>query len=68
MAAATCIGEADLYMAIAVANIVSDVVIFIIPIRTVVGLKMPRGTKGRRRRRIRRCFDVSCSYSPPHSD
>ena len=45
MAAANCIDTADLYIAIAVANIASDVVLFIIPIRIVVGLQMARADK-----------------------
>lgn len=40
-----CIDTAVLYIAIAVANIVSDVLIFIIPIPTIVKLKMPLAHK-----------------------
>ena len=40
-----CVDQASLYIAIAVANIVSDVVLFIIPIPTVIGLKMPLAQK-----------------------
>jgi hypothetical protein len=36
-----CVDVAALYIAIAIANITSDIVIFIIPIPTVIGLKMP---------------------------
>lgn len=36
-----CVDMAVLYMAIAVANIVSDVLLFVIPIPTIVRLKMP---------------------------
>lgn len=38
--AGTCPNANLLYMAIAVSNIVSDVILFIIPIRTIVRLKM----------------------------
>ncbi|KAJ3544539.1 hypothetical protein NM208_g2999 [Fusarium decemcellulare] len=40
-----CVDLAVLYIAIAVANIVSDVVLFIIPIPTIVRLKMPKAQK-----------------------
>ncbi|CAH0024988.1 unnamed protein product [Clonostachys rhizophaga] len=40
-----CVDSASIYIAIAVANIVSDVVLFIIPIPTVVRLKMPLAQK-----------------------
>lgn len=40
-----CVDAAPLYIAIAVANIISDVVLFIIPIPTIVRLKMPAGQK-----------------------
>lgn len=40
-----CIDTAVLYIAIAVANIVSDVLIFIIPIPTIVRLRMPLAHK-----------------------
>lgn len=36
-----CVNAAVMYIAIAVANIVSDVILFIIPIPTIVRLKMP---------------------------
>ncbi|KAK7209017.1 hypothetical protein V2G26_016195 [Clonostachys chloroleuca] len=41
MANAKCVDVAALYIAIAIANIFSDVVLFIIPIPTVMRLKMP---------------------------
>lgn len=40
-----CINTAVLYIAIAVANIVSDVLLFIIPIPMIVRLKMPLAPK-----------------------
>ncbi|KAM6513288.1 hypothetical protein FALCPG4_015729 [Fusarium falciforme] len=40
-----CVDTAVLYIAIAVANIVSDVVLFIIPLPTIVRLKMPVAQK-----------------------
>ncbi|CAH0057509.1 unnamed protein product [Clonostachys solani] len=40
-----CVDSASIYIAIAVANIVSDVVLFTIPIPTVVRLKMPLAQK-----------------------
>ncbi|KAH8203924.1 hypothetical protein TruAng_001866 [Truncatella angustata] len=36
----TCLNASVLYMAIAVSNIVSDIILFLIPIRTVINLKM----------------------------
>lgn len=40
-----CLDTAALYIAIAIANIVSDVILFIIPIPTLWGLKMPVAQK-----------------------
>ena len=40
-----CINTAVLYIAIAVANIASDVLIFVFPIPTIVKLKMPLAQK-----------------------
>lgn len=36
-----CVDQAVMYIAIAVANIVSDCILFIIPIPTIIRLKMP---------------------------
>lgn len=44
-ATGTCVDLPVLYIAIAVANIVSDVVLFIIPIPTIAKLKMPLAQK-----------------------
>lgn len=45
MGLAECVDPAPLYMAIAVANIVSDAILFCIPIPTVLSLKMPLAQK-----------------------
>lgn len=45
MAEGDCIDTAALYIAIAIANIVSDVILFAIPIPMIVGLKMPLAQK-----------------------
>lgn len=41
----TCVDLPSLYIAIAVANIVSDVVLFTIPIPMIIRLKMPTAQK-----------------------
>lgn len=41
----TCLNANILYMAIAIANIASDVMLFILPIRTVIRLKMGKVQK-----------------------
>lgn len=45
MATGDCLDTAALYIAIAIANIASDVVLFIIPIPTLLGLRMPTAQK-----------------------
>ncbi len=41
----TCIDRPSLYIATAVANIVTDVILFLLPLRMILGLRMKRSQK-----------------------